>query len=213
MPPAPASALARAGVGPCPEGSARTSSSHCRPSARCPRCCQNRHSAPAASWARSDQAGLDGPPQGHADVGVLLVASVQPLALVLGGQVGLGLHRQVEVVVPVAPQDRVEIAAGPKPLPPKLPDGLQHEEPGPGVGGLGPADQRLVDQRGQPVQHDQGRGRPGGTPPPPSPASSPRRTPTAGRTAVVRPPPAGRSSRRWCRGGSVGGPAGSGHPR
>ena len=55
----------------------------------------------------------------------------------------------------MAPQDRVEIAAGPKPLPPKLPDGLQHEEAGPALSGLGPAHQRLVDQRGQPVQEIQ----------------------------------------------------------
>jgi hypothetical protein len=51
IPPAPARALARAGVGSRPEGRARSSSSRRRPSVRCPRCCQNRHSAPAAAWA------------------------------------------------------------------------------------------------------------------------------------------------------------------
>jgi hypothetical protein len=47
-------------------------------------------------------------------------------------------------VVPVAPEDAVEVAAGPELLSPELADGLQHGEPGLGVGGLGPADQRLV---------------------------------------------------------------------
>jgi hypothetical protein len=53
IPPAPVSALARAAVRPCGNGGARSASSQRRPSARWPRCCQNRHSAPAASWARS----------------------------------------------------------------------------------------------------------------------------------------------------------------
>ena len=70
-----------------------------------------------------------GPPQGGADVGVLLVAAVQPLALVLAGEVGFGLLGQAEEVLGVAPADRLELAAGLELLVPELPDRLQHREP------------------------------------------------------------------------------------
>src|SRR2546421_7588599 len=53
MPPAPVRAFALAAVLPCPDGIASSSLSQPRPSVRCPCCCQNRHSAPAASWPRS----------------------------------------------------------------------------------------------------------------------------------------------------------------
>src|SRR2546430_439241 len=53
MPPAPVRAFALAAVLPCPDGIASSSLSQPRPSVRCPCCCQNRQSAPAASWPRS----------------------------------------------------------------------------------------------------------------------------------------------------------------
>src|SRR5439155_26939883 len=53
-------------------------------------------------------ASLDGPPEGRAHVRVLLVAPVQPLALVVTGEVGFRLHRQAEEVFGVAPPNQFE---------------------------------------------------------------------------------------------------------
>ena len=73
-------------------------------------------------------AGLDGPPQGGPDVGVLQVAPVEPDALVKGDEVGLGLGRQPQVVLGVAPVDRAGVSLGPELLLGELADRLQHRE-------------------------------------------------------------------------------------
>jgi hypothetical protein len=95
--------------------------------------------------------GVHGPAEGGAEVGLLEVEAVQPRPLVVGGEVGFGLHRQAEEVLAVAAADQVQVAAGLQLLAGELPQGLQHPEPGLAVGGVGAADQRLVHQRGQPV--------------------------------------------------------------
>jgi hypothetical protein len=97
-------------------------------------------------------AGVGGPAQGQAQVGLLQLAAVQPLALVGAGEVGLGGHGQLQEVLGVAPPDRLQVAGGLEPLPPELADRLQHGEAGLPGGRPGPQHQRLVDQGGQPVQ-------------------------------------------------------------
>ena len=86
-------------------------------------------------------AGLDRPAEGGADVGVLGVAAVQPLALVVGREVGLGLDGQVEEPPGVAAGHGLEVAEGLELLGTELPDRLQHREPGRLPGRLDPADQ------------------------------------------------------------------------
>src|SRR5205823_6601889 len=70
--------------------------------------------------------GLDRPSKSRPDIGVLLVAPVQPLALVVGGQMRLGLQGQVEEVLRMAAENQVEIAPRLQLLLPELPDRLQH---------------------------------------------------------------------------------------
>ena len=141
--PAPVSALARAGVGPCPEGMARTSSSQRRPSARCPRCCQNRHSAPAASWARWTKPAS----MAHRRATRMLAwsrshrSSHSPWSpAVRWGSASTARSRKWSR----GAGGRRRSRRWPGAALPELADGLQHGEPGLGVGGLGPADQRLV---------------------------------------------------------------------
>jgi hypothetical protein len=97
-------------------------------------------------------AGRDGPAQGGAEVGVLLVAAVQPLGLPGAGEVGLGGHGEGQVVLGVAPGERLQLAGGRQLLAPELADRLHHGEPRVAGGGPGPGDQRLVDQRGHRVE-------------------------------------------------------------
>ena len=52
----------------------------------------------------------------------------------------------------MAPGDRLQLAGAVQLLAPELADRLQHREPRRPAGGLGPADQRLVDQGGEPVE-------------------------------------------------------------
>src|SRR5215211_4658163 len=97
-------------------------------------------------------AGVGRPPERGAQVGLLQVATVQPLALVGAGEVRLGGERRVEEVLGVAPPDLLQVAVFGQPLLPELADRLQHGEPGVAGRGLGPEHQRLVDQRGQAVE-------------------------------------------------------------
>jgi hypothetical protein len=134
IPPAPARALARAGVGQVP--------------ALLPEPPQR----PRRLLGPAGLAGVGGPAQGQAQVGLLQLAAVQPLALVGAGEVGLGGHGQLQEVLGVAPPDRLQVAGGLEPLLPELADRLQHGEAGLPGGRPGPQHQRLVDQGGQPVQ-------------------------------------------------------------
>ena len=76
---------------------------------------------------------------------MLHLAPVQPLRLVVGGEVRLGLQGQAQEVFAVPPAHGFEVTADLELLQPELPDGFQHDEPGFTVG-VGPADQRLVHQ-------------------------------------------------------------------
>ena len=152
IPPAPIRALARAGVGPWPDGMASTSSNHRRPSARWPRCCQNRHSAPAAAWAAFGVARVDRPPRARRGCSACSRSQRSSHARwSVGGQVRLGLDRQVEEVRGVAARGPPRVIRRLELFQRELPDRLQHREPEVAVR-VRPPDQRHVDERRQPVE-------------------------------------------------------------
>ncbi len=78
---------------------------------------------------------------------MLAVAPLEPLVLVLGGEVRLGLPGEREVVPRVPLRDGVVVRPVGELFLGELPDRLEHREPV-----AGPADERHLDQRGQPVE-------------------------------------------------------------
>ena len=100
-----------------------------------------------------DLPGLDRPGEPGADVVALLVETLEPDGLPRPDQLGRGGLGKLDIAVEMTVACVLELAALGKPLERVLANRLEHLEPRLALGALGLADEPVVDERGDAVQH------------------------------------------------------------
>ena len=103
--------------------------------------------------AELDLAGRDRPRQRGTDVVVLLVEAHEPERLVRAGELRLGGQHELEVALGVPPAQLLELALGLETFERILTDRLEQTEARLAVGAVRLADEALVDERGETLEH------------------------------------------------------------
>ena len=145
--------LARARTGCTPSEAASASASQRRPSVIRPRMLQKRTSAPAS---RSPSSTCPDSIDQASAARMLSFSSLEPLepdGLPGPDQLGLGGLGELDVAAEVTVACVLELAALGEPLERVLANRLEHLEPRLALGALGLADEPVVDERGDAVQH------------------------------------------------------------